>query len=369
MDKVLNIGVSKGGGLGDNLNVSAYCAAIKRKFPNSRITLAVCRAFDVFDGCPCVNEVVRESVSRIENYASKYASKFDIFYEIHYAAKVHFSDKALELKSVRDYKEETDKKFRKYGYLFHKFLEDIPAMEKLKKPFWEIFYDSAALQGSIEDMFVNVSLADGWDNPYKNAKYVTLCNAAWGDKQTKCFPGSVWTLVALYLQTKGFIPIQVGLPTDTRISDTVLVMDCDNVFKTAKLLKGAQFNVSIEGGIAHLAKAVGTDSLVLFSSTPPSVFGYPNNINLRSKACSPCWWRTHDWMNVCPKTKVPVAVKYPECSQEMFLSDIAKALDTLIKRANDREAVALKEAYCSPKDPLYAEIASKLKGIVDVACK
>ena len=57
---------------------------------------------------------------------------------------------------------------------------------------------------------------------------------------------------------------------------------------TKYILANSLLNVGSEGGLVHLATALGTKCLVLFGFTPVSYYGYNQNINLVSGVCSPC---------------------------------------------------------------------------------
>jgi ADP-heptose:LPS heptosyltransferase len=374
MNRVLNIGISRGGGLGDSLNVTAYTPAIRRKFPVSRITTVVCRSAEIFKGNPTVDSVIVQPPGELEAYAEKLfeatergESEFDIFYLTHYAVKVAFSPKILKYDFIKEYKSELDRRFEDYRYIFNEFLRDIAAMDRMDRHFSDVFFGSANLSGSIDDMFINLDTDKKLK--FNNSRYATLCNSAWGDLQTKCLPINKWEEIVKYLKQKGVTPVQVGLITDTSIPGTTRAIKYDNIFHTARIIKGAMFNIAIEGGIAHLAKAVKTDSIVLFGPTTVKTFGYDNNINIRSNVCSPCWWRRGDWMNYCTKIKCRVSYNNPPpCMKEISIHTIHRAIDDMIKRYDNRGKVD-NISESSPEDPLYKAMESKLTGIFEAIAK
>ena len=56
--------------------------------------------------------------------------------------------------------------------------------------------------------------------------------------------------------------------------------------------------------MVHLRHAL-TDkkSVVIFGPTSPDIYGYPNNLNIRSTVCPfPCEWIRYDWTSKCWKT-------------------------------------------------------------------
>ncbi len=76
-----------------------------------------------------------------------------------------------------------------------------------------------------------------------------------------------------------------------------------NLEELKVILKHAKLHIDSEGGLVHLRHALkGGRSVVLFGPTSPKIYGYTENLNLRSKACiSPCEWVTNDWLTRCPR--------------------------------------------------------------------
>jgi hypothetical protein len=77
--------------------------------------------------------------------------------------------------------------------------------------------------------------------------------------------------------------------------------------EVAALLKKSLLHIDNEGGLVHLAKAVGTDSCVIFGPTSAEYFGYEGNLNIFPKECGSCWWMEPTWMSVCVKGMDPPA--------------------------------------------------------------
>lgn len=69
------------------------------------------------------------------------------------------------------------------------------------------------------------------------------------------------------------------------------------------ILKHSSLHIDIEGGLVHLRHALnGGPSIVLFGPTSQNIYGYSENLNLRTNACrKPCEWITNDWMTHCPR--------------------------------------------------------------------
>lgn len=82
--------------------------------------------------------------------------------------------------------------------------------------------------------------------------------------------------------------------------------DIDLVEKTSLeemkvLLKNSYLHIDNEGGMVHLRHALhGGVSIVLFGPTSVELFGYSENINIRSGACPGwCEWISPEWQKTC----------------------------------------------------------------------
>ena len=63
---------------------------------------------------------------------------------------------------------------------------------------------------------------------------------------------------------------------------------------TKYILANSLLHVGYEGGLIHLATALGTKCLVLFGPSGADYFGYKQNINLVSEICRPCMYILSD---------------------------------------------------------------------------
>ena len=98
-----------------------------------------------------------------------------------------------------------------------------------------------------------------------------------------------------------------------------------NLEELKVILKHAKLHIDSEGGLVHLRHAIkGGRSVVLFGPTSPKIYGYTENLNLRSKACVfPCEWLTDDWLTRCPRrTQKHICMK--KLTPEMVFEEIKK---------------------------------------------
>lgn len=106
-------------------------------------------------------------------------------------------------------------------------------------------------------------------------------------------------LVEYVALVKKFFPalevVQVGG------SDEAIIENCDRKFLgcdlelTKYILAKSLLHVGCEGGLIHLATALGTKCLVLFGQSDWHYFSYDQNINIASEVCSPCMYISEDF--------------------------------------------------------------------------
>ena len=96
--------------------------------------------------------------------------------------------------------------------------------------------------------------------------------------------------------------------------------------EVAELIRGAVLHIDNEGGLVHLARAMGTVSCVVFGPTSSRYFGYAANINIDPTFCGGCWWINETWMNHCPR-----GFATARCMTEQPASAVADAADRFLR--------------------------------------
>jgi ADP-heptose:LPS heptosyltransferase/2-polyprenyl-3-methyl-5-hydroxy-6-metoxy-1,4-benzoquinol methylase len=363
LDEILKIGVTRGGSIGDILNLSAIATSIKRQFPQSYITAIVSTHPEILRDNKVVDRIICIPVATFQKYVDEHKKTFDIFLEYKYACQWTFSDKVLALPGIQDFKRLTEKRYKKYSYIFEKFLLDIPAMNRMGKSYWEIASDSLALKVSPDDMFISIHPEDyKAAEKYKDLKYVTINNSSAGGFQTKNWKSAYWKDVTTYLRKLNIVPIQIGEKTDFPIEGAERFLG--TIFETVALIKGAYFNISCEGGIVHLARVVGVKSIVLFGPTTMHVFEYKENINIRSNVCKPCWWRTLTWYHTCPLINEKVSNECPApCMDALKPELVIKSINKLLVE-REYKMKYLEPSINMDKDSLKAALWHKEQEIL-----
>ncbi|MCR5755559.1 MAG: hypothetical protein K6G30_12210, partial [Acetatifactor sp.] len=96
----------------------------------------------------------------------------------------------------------------------------------------------------------------------------------------------------------------------------------ENLKLVEHILKGSRIHVDCEGGLVHIATAMGTKCAVLFGPTPKFFYSYPQNINISVGTCNGCMGLIENWPFECIK-----GMNEPECmyniTPKLLLDEIA----------------------------------------------
>jgi ADP-heptose:LPS heptosyltransferase len=146
--------------------------------------------------------------------------------------------------------------------------------------------------------------------------------------QTKNMPPAVWDDILSVCAREGFRTVQLGESGEAPMAGVDVDLRGQTSFdQTALVIKCAQAHIDTEGGLVHLAAAMGTRSAVAFGPTPVSFFGYRQNVNVGPSVCGDCWWTTREWSMQCPRD-----LPEPECMTTQSGTAIAEAAVSLARR-------------------------------------
>src|SRR5436309_2217823 len=89
--------------------------------------------------------------------------------------------------------------------------------------------------------------------------------------------------------------VQIGSATDPPLGGVTDLRGRTSVRESAVVLAGAWLFIGLIGFPMHMARAVGTPSVIVFGGREhPTEDGYPGNANLFTELhCSPCWLVNH----------------------------------------------------------------------------
>lgn len=115
--------------------------------------------------------------------------------------------------------------------------------------------------------------------------------------------------------------VQVGATSDPALQHVTDLRGRTTIREAAAILSGASAFVGMVGFLMHLARAVGTPSVIVYGGREhPSQSGYPGNLNLFTvMGCAPCWL----W-NRCPYDR--------ECLQRIRPEDVVAGVDAVLAR-------------------------------------
>jgi ADP-heptose:LPS heptosyltransferase len=336
VNRPLLIGVGMVGAMGDILNTSALLVGLKRKFPQSRISVFAPKGIEVLFG----NEVVSEirHVANLDKALAEELSRFDILCEIRYPVKYTFSKESLEFPEVFAFKTHWETLYKKhYQVLFETFLSDIKLIENFCKKrnisIYDLRRESSCLDYTDNDQFIDVnSFSDKASKSLDNMRMVVINNSGVAGKMTKSWTIEGWSKVIKHLKRRGLYVVQLGTKKEPPIPD-VHERFYGTPQETASVIKKSVMGIFIEGGLAHLAKAVKKKSIVIFGPTPVELFGYKDNINLRGSECRPCWHPKDvkfDWNKTCALTGKLVDEAVQPCMQSLPPQAVIDAIDSIL---------------------------------------
>jgi hypothetical protein len=115
--------------------------------------------------------------------------------------------------------------------------------------------------------------------------------------------------------------VQIGATSDPPLASVTDMRGRTSVRESAAILAGAWGFIGLIGFPMHLARAVGTPSVIVFGGREhPREAGYPVNRNLFTEMhCSPCWFVNH-----CPYDR--------ECMRRITAEEVIAEARTLIRR-------------------------------------
>jgi len=149
-----------------------------------------------------------------------------------------------------------------------------------------------------------------------------------GGRATKCYPHTNRLVELLKQRLSGYVFVQIGVPsTSERLAAVdVCLLGRTRLAGAAALVGGAVLHIDNEGGLVHIAAALGVRSCVLFGPTSPEYFGYADNINVRPAVCGGCWWINDTWMDLCPRgfeTPRCLSEQPPEAVADIIVASLA----------------------------------------------
>ena len=161
---------------------------------------------------------------------------------------------------------------------------------------------------SIDELEVKIEAPIRWQlKALSMSPYITIgpgsdTQAGGRQRQTKEWPDHRWEqLVQLLHDDMPKLRIlQVGKAGEATIKGTTSLVGKTSIQELLWILKKSRLHLGCENGTVRMARACGVDSVVVFGPTSQYLYGMEHNAVIRSNACTPCFWKTSDWMLRCP---------------------------------------------------------------------
>lgn len=151
-----------------------------------------------------------------------------------------------------------------------------------------------------------------------------------GDIPTKIWPAEYFEeWIAMFKKEyPEYEVIQLGAKSQAKLKQADRNLLGEPFELVTYILKGSCLHIDDEGGLVHLATALGTKCVVLFGPTRPDFFGYPQNINISTGVCPSCGYDILEWNKNCFR-----GAKRPPCMYsilpEIVMEHVAAYLEGL----------------------------------------
>ncbi len=294
------IGVLKLGGLGDMLQTTAVVRALHEKYESS-ITVFTNSHPEIFQAMPEVERVVGVGNQLQDTLVRSIADEFEFFADVRYVSRLYGAPPT--------------EFFQKNRYFYDNWAHSCERLEELDMHTTSIMLASLGLNGSERPIFTPRTKGVKIEGDY-----LVVATGSGSLGRLKAWPH--WAPLANLCRTAGIPLAQIGGGNDTRVQGSESLLGL-SLAETANILENSIGLVAVEGGMAHLAAAVGLPSVVLFGPTSPKLFGYPDNTNLSGSKCRPCFWTTPGWgLQQCSRGEAT-------CINHVSASHVMKAIENL----------------------------------------
>ena len=310
-DKKTSIGIYRHGGVGDTIQLTALIKAIKMNYSPCHTTVFVRKDCMTILRNNDNADLVMEAVSWKEDVEKK-SRYFEIFFDCRYITKITFNNPF--------FKHEVPK-FPAFDKLFEYFTYSNRYLIYLGVNTFNLMFLSTGLMATADDMFIT---QEHYEMPgIEDKKFVCLHTDS-VNAPVKSWFSDYWEELSTWLLKKWSV-VLVGRKQQYDIPCSLDLRSKTDIHQTANILSRATMLICPESGLAHVARAVGTQSVVLFGPTSPSLFGYPENINIQIGTCRDCFGASSLWMPSC--MKFPYAYCMRELTPEIVMSYLKVILD------------------------------------------
>ena len=310
--------IVKSGGLGDFIQMTPVAKALKAKYPDYPIVVALISRFgkygSIFDEHPyidltveCVDyglndsDVVNSLIGLVENV-----------FDVRYVSRVYG-----KLENVKFACENV--------WYYDQFPFSGSRLDDLNMHVSDLMLHSLGLEqyGNCNDVCVSPD-----EVPEEiPGVYVVVSNSLGSiASQIREWLTEEWDELIKWLNSIGVIPVQLGSKSDKLLHfDVMDLRGQTTIRQAAAYLKQSKGYIGVEGGLFHLSKAVGVSAVVIFASTSPICFAYPDTRVVTKNTCRPCWWNGPWYTGKCIRG----------CNSCLNLPDWESVADEVTKMLNE----------------------------------
>ena len=314
-----SIAIMRLDGLGGTITLSDQARKIKER-TGKEITLIIRHHPEIFENHPYVNHVITVGAIKWDECLQIYKDKFVALADVRMAIGKWYDSTNIfnqDFTGWESYYQSfplNQQELSIYG------LHHIQLTNKiLGLPFEEI-QSQVYFNLSLPEWFTEITslFHTRCDSQSVVRDYICICPGIdtihKGRMQTKCWP--YWN----ELVEKIDMPVvQLGTEYDDKVAGSVDLRGKTTIREAGAVLSHASVVVTIEGGLMHLAHAVGQEKVVvLFGPTSGHLFLYPSHIHIDSFPCKGCFSMIENWAfecregidMICMKSITPARVLY-----------------------------------------------------------
>lgn len=300
----------KVGGLGDFVQMTVVAKALKTKEPNRPVVAVIGGDVSLFDEHPYVDLAVKYDTGYIQRIVKSLAGLTENVFDLRYVSRAYGAWEKTEY-------------YNDNAWHYHYYPASILHVAALGKHVCDIMLSSLGLEryGNCGDVAI---IPDTVPQEIKG-DYAVVCNTPnrhlgglkkWLDPE--------WSRMIKWLRANGIIPVQLGLAEDPLLHPEVLDLRGKTTLRQAAgYLALSHCYIGLEGGLFHLAKAVGTPTVVIFTSTPAVSYAYPDTRVVTAGICEPCLWNL---ISAEPRCKRGYNVCLNTPPMEKVVEEVAKVL-------------------------------------------
>lgn len=302
-DNETSIALKYPSSLGDCIQRKALYVELSKAFPNCLIDIyATDTTFirSIYSDQNNLNEVIDDAGALYYKNASKYLMAL----EVRYTLLLNF----LNFDLAKELGEEYEKKLRiikdcseKYDLPLVPLTQNRIQCERAIFNGWNCysFYNYISLF-NIKSSVVSIPMSDEYKSIFEEMNLSSYITLNYGNSSTskgnKNINSRQWPKEHLLKFIKLFklrFPtikiVQVGDSNAEELMGVDTYVLGKNIELVKYVLKGALLHLDSEGGLTHLATQIGTKCVVLFGPTQEELFGYRQNINIKTNKCLGCY--------------------------------------------------------------------------------